>query len=323
MRAAVVPSEGGSRHSWWGRLILVLGVIAVGLAFVLYRVATNRGTFVVEIDEAEAPTIEAKLKDGGIEITNKEDQWAWLIKSKQSSRAPSGTYGVQPIADLMLQATNHAGVELDTEEFRIKRGEKVIVRVTLAAATPTKTVVQPSATNSVVDKRPAVVKPNIEKPKTDPPNPESHAESIRQACEILLKAGIRIAVQEESVSGETKIQTIDQLPKVAFELRGITFDSNLAESDIDRLVVLLAQQKFLRVESAADASIANIDSCLRVLSRNKSLVSVEIFGQIITSAGLRHLREAARELRSIKVHGANLVDEDLQPFSQLTDLNIP
>jgi hypothetical protein len=60
------------------------------------------------------------------------------VTPKQPERAPSGTYQLKPVAGLLLTITNDAGLELDTDEFKLTRGGRVIVRVTLAPA-PTQT----------------------------------------------------------------------------------------------------------------------------------------------------------------------------------------
>ncbi len=268
----------------------LMGLIAVSLlAVIIYRIQTDKGTIIVEVDETEAAQIETQLKDGGLLIVNKENGEHWTIKPRQSQAAPSGIYQLQRAGGLLLSVTSEAGVKLNTDEFTLNRGHKLRVRVRLEppriAGTP-KGIPLNSTDGAEV------------------PVPATIAADTREAAEILIRARQEISV-EANGQPRRRCRTVDELPSEPFVLRAIHGGPAMSQTDLGRLSELLAPLERLTFYT----ELEDIDSTLQILSRAAPLTSVEIFGGKVTGRGLAHL--PADNLRSLTTGGDQIVDADL------------
>jgi serine/threonine protein kinase len=129
------------RRSGPGRwLALILGALFLGGgAFALYELIFNtaQGRIIVQIDGDD---IEARFKNGKIELYDADGQRKYTLAPTEHTRdLPSGKYNVKVpgVPALRLKVTGADGLERETEQFEMKRGGKVIVRVVLE---PIKTV---------------------------------------------------------------------------------------------------------------------------------------------------------------------------------------
>jgi hypothetical protein len=113
---------------------VIVGIAAVLAclltAFTIYHIQTAEGTIEVVL---EGTDIEAKLKDGGVQIVDLKKGKPYTIKPAASGRLPSGKYSVKAIDEgLKLRVEDEEGLEVTTSEFVLRRNGKLIVRVTLA-----------------------------------------------------------------------------------------------------------------------------------------------------------------------------------------------
>ena len=107
---------------------LVLSGILV-LAGILYRIQTDYGTIVVEVDDQQ---VEAVLKKDGLTIRDLRSGRTWKLKPDSSAKpVPSGEYELEGGKNLLLTVTDGDGAEFKTHEFTIKRGDSLTVRVRL------------------------------------------------------------------------------------------------------------------------------------------------------------------------------------------------
>jgi WD40 repeat protein len=111
------------------RLAIALGFLFFGiiaLAAVVYRIQTDRGTIVVELDD---DNVAAKLQTDGLVIEDLSSKRTWKLVPEKQQTVPSGSYQAAPTPGLQLLVTDDSGTEFKTNEFKIKRGDKVTVRV--------------------------------------------------------------------------------------------------------------------------------------------------------------------------------------------------
>jgi WD40 repeat protein len=109
-----------------GALALLLGLLGLAaylLGPAVYRIATDEGEFVVEIDD---PQVEAVLTQQGIVMHDRASDRKYTLKpGRQDVKA--GHYDIEV-------SEAGGGLHFSTKEFTIRRGEKVSVKVTLAPA---------------------------------------------------------------------------------------------------------------------------------------------------------------------------------------------
>ena len=91
------------------------------LATVVLRVETDKGTLVVEINDAE---VEARIKGGKLILTGPDDKVRYTLgPGERDKKIDAGPYKVR--------VEGADGLALDTPEFTLKKGGKVTVRVTM------------------------------------------------------------------------------------------------------------------------------------------------------------------------------------------------
>lgn len=128
-------SDGSSsrNRSTAGTVLTCFLIAATGLlAGLVYWIKTDRGTVRVEIEQAFADEVEAKLQEGGLTVTDKDGDQTWHIAPGVPQSIPSGDFRLQPIAGLQLSVRNQAGVELSTDSFAIRRSGEIVLRASLA-----------------------------------------------------------------------------------------------------------------------------------------------------------------------------------------------
>lgn len=107
-------------------------LVSVTLGAIIYRVQTDRGTLLVEVDEDAAAQIETQLKDGSLVFHDKGRGTTWKVKPLEPKVSPSGTYRIEPISGLQLTVSDDTGVVLNTDAFTLKRHGKIVVHVSVA-----------------------------------------------------------------------------------------------------------------------------------------------------------------------------------------------
>ncbi|HVK13940.1 MAG TPA: family 16 glycoside hydrolase [Gemmataceae bacterium] len=164
----------------------LIGLIAAalfvvgGAGFLGYKLyfETPTGTLVLEVAD---PAVEARFKDGEVQILGPAGQVRYRLRpGDQKSGVPAGTYHVQ--------VNGADGVQLNTDEFTMRKDGRVVLRVTLV---------------------PAVV----------PPTPKDSPD--RRAAEILVKHG---SVTLRFASGDRRVVPIGaSLPFGPFTVVGVNF----------------------------------------------------------------------------------------------------
>lgn len=112
------------------RMLLAAGLAGflLLLAGVIYRIQTDHGTVIVSIDDDQ---VEAKLSKDGLIIQDAKTRREWKLSPDSSRPMPSGEYSLNKPDGLLLFVTDDTGAEFKTDEFRIRRGDRITVRVTL------------------------------------------------------------------------------------------------------------------------------------------------------------------------------------------------
>jgi serine/threonine protein kinase/WD40 repeat protein len=131
-----LPLERGKKEELavrWRQRPFVAAAIALALAGVIllagivYRIQTDRGTLIVEFDDEQ---VAANLQKDGLVIEDVANKRTWKLAAQAPEKLPTGEYKLAAPGGLKLQVTDDTGTEFATGEFTIKRGGKVIVRVT-------------------------------------------------------------------------------------------------------------------------------------------------------------------------------------------------
>ncbi|MFO0999443.1 MAG: protein kinase [Planctomycetaceae bacterium] len=131
------------------RLLLISGLAGFFLlaALVVYRIQTDHGTLVVQIEDDQ---VEAKLRKDGLKIVDAKTGRAWKLTPNQSASMPSGEYKLPKIDGLLLKVTDDSGTEFTTGEFKIKRGDQTTVKVTIEPTEQLEQVLSGSADQGFV-----------------------------------------------------------------------------------------------------------------------------------------------------------------------------
>jgi len=163
-------------------LLVVLVPLGWWLATVLLRVETADGTLVVAIDD---PETEARIKNGKLILTGPDDKVRYtLAPSERNKKIDAGPY--------KIHVEGADGLTLDTPEFTLTKGGKVVVRVTVDS--------------------PAVAK-----------NPDPD----RKAAEWALSIGGTVRVNGQ----DRDIKAAADLPPKAFQLASVNLHENKQVSD--------------------------------------------------------------------------------------------
>ena len=112
---------------------IVLGFLlgASILLGVIFRIQTNAGTIVVEIEDEN---VAAKLQKDRLVIEDSTSHRTWSLVPDKPQQLSTGSYRLNSPDGVMLIVTDDAGAEFKTQEFKISRGGKLTVRVTLEPA---------------------------------------------------------------------------------------------------------------------------------------------------------------------------------------------
>ncbi len=119
---AARPAQAAARARrplWAAIVVAALLPLAGAVAAVAFRLQTANGTLVVEIDD---PAVEARIKGGKLILSGPDGRTVYTIEpGVRDRKIDTGAYKVR--------VEGADGLALDTTEFTLKRGEKVIVRV--------------------------------------------------------------------------------------------------------------------------------------------------------------------------------------------------
>ena len=292
--SAVEKAPTASNASRWRIGLALAASVVLLLSIVLYRIQTNQGTIVVRLDAAAAEEIEIKLKKQGLEVVDLADGANKRLEPGKETVLPRGTWQLKPIGGLQLSARHQDGVEVETNRFVIRRGDRVVLEVSMV--------------------KPQNEPPNDVAENAVPPEPTvvPTRAAAREAAEILLRAGCRIAVRV-GAHQDSECRVIGDLPAEPFTVSAIFAGPRLSQPDLDRLADLLASSESFLIASAED-----IDSTLQIVSKAKALKSLVIHANP-TPAGFRHVNDGL----CLLVFGVTyLTDADFTRFTALVELNI-
>lgn len=309
LQTAPLPAQPRSR-----RLALVLGgALVMLLAFVIFRVQTDQGTLIIQIED---PAVQALLEKDGLVIRDKDSNRTWTITTAEKKPLPSGKYQVEGQPNLHLVVTDDSGVELTTESFTLKRKGEVRVAVTLEATATIAAKGTTPATPTVVG-----------------------TEADRRAAEYALSIGSAIKIIHQGL--EVPVHELAGLPSEPFQLTGISLHHN--DKITDEGVAVFENCRNLteivfRGSEATDARLANFRNCkrLRVLDLYwgtavtdaglanfkgcPDLTSLVIHSDSgVTKSGLSHFREC-KQLTKLWIMSGRVTDEGVANFSDLTKL---
>ncbi len=290
------------------------GALMLLLAFVIFRVQTDQGTLVVEIND---PAVQVLLEKDGLVIRDKDSDRTWTITTATEKPLPSGKYQVEGQPNLHLMITDDTGTELTAESFSLKRKGEVRVTVTLE------------------DARAAVT----EKGTAPATTPAVGSDADRRAAEYVLSIGSTIKIIDQGL--EVPVHTLAGLPNEPFQLTGVTLahndkitDEGLAVFENCRNLTAL----LFRGNEVTDARLANFRNCkkLRVLDLlwgtavtdaglanfmdcpDLTILVIQA-GRGVTKAGLSHFREC-KQLVTLWLFAERVTDEGIANFSNLTKL---
>jgi serine/threonine protein kinase len=171
----------------------------IALGVVVLRFGTGEGELVVEIDD---PNVEARIKNGRLVVVGPDgkDQYT-LSPSEHNKKLAPGPY--------TIRVEGADGLVLDTPEFTLKKGDKVVVRVTLApkARTIEPPLVPPSPNPALAP----VVDPEVD----------------RKAAEYILSVGGQIRINEPG----KEINSVKDLPAERFRLTTVDLFGNKKATD--------------------------------------------------------------------------------------------
>jgi hypothetical protein len=267
-------------------LVLAASVALVPLgwlAAVVLRVETANGTLVVEMNDAEA---EARIKGGKLILTGPDDKIRYTLSpGERNKQIDAGTYKVR--------VEGADGLTLDTPEFTLRKGGKVVVRVT-------------AAPGAVAEKS----------------NPD------RTAAEWVLSVGGIVLVngEDRGIGGAA-----DLLPKV-FRLTGVILDrTNMDDAGLAHLKDCKGlTQLHLNNTKLSDAGLAHFkdwtklthlglggtqvsDTGLAYFKDCKGLVVLGLDGMKISDAGLANFKDC-KGLTFLKLIGTKVGDVGLANF---------
>ena len=175
---------------------MMLALVGVGVLFggTIYRVVTNKGELVIEVDDKD---IEVKIVQNGV-----------VVQDKTAKREFTLTAGKGEI-----EVTEKNGVNLATKKFELTRNGKTTVTVTLqelAVVRGAQAKIEPKAAAGGP-------MPKIE------PGPAGVGDADRKAAEWVLSIGGMVRVNGQ----DREIKAAADLPKEAYRLTGVQLHENI------------------------------------------------------------------------------------------------
>ncbi len=282
LQTAPLPAQPRSR-----RVALVLGgALVMLLAFVIFRVQTDQGTLIIQIED---PAVQALLEKDGLVIRDKDSNRTWTITTAEKKPLPSGKYQVEGQPNVHLVVTDDTGTELTAESFSLKRKKEVRVTVTLEA---------PAAV-AAKDTVPAATMPAV------------GADPDRLAAEYVLSIGGHINFNGIS----SAIGTVGALPRGPFELTGVTLDGNTKVTDAG--LSSFAGCRNLTSLNLYDTPIS--DAGLAYFKDCKKLTSLRLNGEEISDLGLAYFKDC-RDITLLHLYGQQMSNAGMASFKDCRNL---
>jgi Leucine-rich repeat (LRR) protein len=278
------PRPGESAGAWWNnrRNQIVATAAAFGglllLAVVTLFFQTKDGTLVVEIDDPEG-LIQVSVIGEDILITEKQ-------KEGEPIKLRPG--------DHQLHVTR-GELEFDSDNFTLKRGEKVVLNVKLAAG------------------QLQVVRNEKEIGHRDMPVPTS-ADPDRRAAEYVLSIGDTITIKEGGQ--ERSIGAGGDLPQGTFELLKVLMQNRPKVNDVglgNFKGCKHLTQLVLRLPQVTDAELVYFKDC-------KNLTMLSLQDTQVTDAGLANFKDC-KNLRQLSLSGTKVSDAGLAHLKDWNNLN--
>ena len=273
-------------------------VIAGGLAgmlllltAVVYRIQTDHGTLIVTIDDDQ---VEAKLNKDGLVIEDAKTGRTWKLTPDKAEPMPSGEYKLPQVEGLLLNVRDDSGTEFKTAEFKIKRGDKITVLVTLAT-----------------DGTSARKLSNADLKSATP----DYAKE-REIAEWILSIGGTVRVQFES--GKVTTLTSQRAPEEKYVARIIklTKNSQLTNKDLSRLTELSNLQELALTESQQIN-----DTTAEIISRIQTLKSLDLSSTALTDVGMSNIAKLP-QLTGLSIHATRVTDLGIAELAKVPTLRV-
>ncbi len=245
------PPRIGSPLQW---LTLAFVLIGIAVAGVVYRVQTDHGTIVVEIEDE---SIAAQLTASGLEVFDVNDpDKKWTVNLAATGAAvtdniPSGDYQIPEMPGVELHITDSNGAEYSGREFKLTRGEEIRIRITAEATIA------------------------VDIDETDP-------EADRRAAEYVLSVGGAVRVDDDT----TEIKSADQLPTEPFRLTAVLLFNNQEVTDAG----LAACQGCVHVTELDLGDTPITDEGLLNFAGIRKLTKLSLYRVAVSDAGLEAFR---------------------------------
>jgi serine/threonine protein kinase/Leucine-rich repeat (LRR) protein len=284
---AATPAASGSTRRRRGPIAVavVLALLPLVLWFggAIFRIATNKGQIVVEVDDPKAEVI---VQDNGVRIHD-----------GVGARTITATAGDHEL-NVTIKGAN-GETRFFTRKLTLKRGGKEIVNVHLELAKATTPAPEP------------------EKPK-EPRVAQRPEETERQAIEWILKAGGKIGIcplGEFQGGLEQEVRDAKNLPATPFQVSRVTLpqvdDAGLAQlKPLKNLI-------FLTVDNCSQATDAGLIE-LRALT-NLRYLALSYSGPKLTEAGLANLKLLPK-LEHLGLTGCSVGDGVPEAFKDMKQL---
>ena len=257
------------------RIALALaGVLLTLLAAVVYRIETDKGTVVIEINDDD---VEAKLKSNGIKIRDSKSGRVFTIRKLGDLREASGDYKLADGKGLKFVVLDADGLEVQTNEFKLVSGDKVRLLVT-------------AEQNSVASTT----------------SPQALAID-RRAAEYVLLVGGSISIDKNDQ--ERPINAVDDLPGGTFELTSVGLGKNPMVSNAG-LAVFKDSKNLMNLDlgftKVSDEGLAYFKNC-------KNLTNLSLPYTQMSDAALVHFKDC-ENLSKLYLGGVQVSDAGLANF---------
>jgi serine/threonine protein kinase len=252
--ASLSSRTAAKQRRWWPWGVAAGLLLLAGGALAVYQLqfATADGTFVVQIDD---PNVEARFKNGALQIFAADGKLLHTLKpSERNKKLPPGKY--------LIQVTGADGLDLDTEEFTLKKGGEVIVHVVLQPPAPKKN------------------------PVAKPPAPVAAKDPNREAAEFGLSLGGMVWIYHNNQLKQLSLA--GGVPKEEFKVTVLKLyftpasDEDLARfngfKDLTHLWAFSAGKK------VSDAGLVH-------LTDSTQFTYLNLGGPKVSDAGLVHLKK--------------------------------